>query len=172
MHVPMAATAPTKYISEYTKGLDIPHHLVDGNDVSAVFAATQEAVAWARAGKGPSMIEGITYRWYDHAGFAGGRTGQDGAMGLPYRTDDELRQWMTRDPIQRYKRWLVAKGLATEAELSGIDATAKSAVDRSVEFARKSTDPDPEAGVHNTYADQPVTATQFYNRRNTVTRLT
>ena len=83
MGVPMALTVPTKYISEYTKGLDIPHHLVDGNDVTAVYAATQEAVEWARAGKGPSVIEGMTYRWYDHAGFAGGRVGQDAAMGLP-----------------------------------------------------------------------------------------
>ncbi len=172
MHVPMASTSPTKYISEYTKGLDIPHHLVDGNDLSAVFAATQEAVEWARAGKGPSMIEGITYRWYDHAGFAGGRVGQDGAMGLPYRTDDELRQWMSRDPISRYKNWLLAKGLVSEAELSTIDASVQVAVDKSVDFARQSADPDPEAGVLNTYADEPVTATQFYNRRATVTRLT
>ncbi|HJZ96715.1 MAG TPA: thiamine pyrophosphate-dependent dehydrogenase E1 component subunit alpha, partial [Candidatus Solibacter sp.] len=73
MGVPMALTVPTKYISEYTKGLDIPHFLVDGNDVSAVHAAAREAVEWARANKGPSMIEAVTYRWYDHAGFAGGR---------------------------------------------------------------------------------------------------
>ena len=70
--VPMALTVPTKYITEYTKGLDIPHHLVDGNDVSAVYAATKDAVDWARAGRGPTVIEGMTYRWYDHAGFAGG----------------------------------------------------------------------------------------------------
>jgi len=49
MGVPMAFTVPTKYVSEYTKGLDIPHFLVDGNDVSAVHAATKDAVAWARA---------------------------------------------------------------------------------------------------------------------------
>jgi TPP-dependent pyruvate/acetoin dehydrogenase alpha subunit len=67
MGVPMALTVPTKYISEYTKGLDIPHFLVDGNDVTAVYAAAKEAVDWARAGKGPIMIEAITYRWYDHA---------------------------------------------------------------------------------------------------------
>ena len=60
----------------------------------------------------------MTYRWYDHAGFAGGRVGQDGAMGLPYRTDEEVKQWMSRDPITRYKNWLLAKGLATEAELA------------------------------------------------------
>jgi TPP-dependent pyruvate/acetoin dehydrogenase alpha subunit len=172
MHVPMAMTTPTKYIAEYTKGLDIPHHVVDGNDVSAVFAATQEAIEWARAGKGPSMIEGITYRWYDHAGFAGGRVGQDGAKGLPYRTDEELRQWMSRDPIQRYKKWLLAKGTASEAELAKIDADARAAVDASVTFARQSADPDPAAGLLNTYADEPAVATQFYNRKQIATRLT
>ena len=41
----------------------------------------------------PVVIEGVTYRWYDHAGFAGGRVGVDGAYGLPYRSDDEVKQW-------------------------------------------------------------------------------
>jgi pyruvate dehydrogenase E1 component alpha subunit len=164
MGIPMAAVVPTKYISEYTKGLDIPHHLVDGNDVSAVYAATREAVEWARAGKGPSMIEGITYRWYDHSGFAGARLGTDGALGLPYRSDEEVRQWMSRDPIQRYKSWLLEKRLATEAELSKIEADARSAVEAAITFARQSKDPEPSAGVHNTHASGPVAATQFYNR--------
>jgi pyruvate dehydrogenase E1 component alpha subunit len=172
MGVPMACTVPTKYISEYTKGLDIPHHLVDGNDISAVYAATQEAVEWGRAGKGPSMIEAITYRWYDHAGFAGGRPQQDGAMGLPYRSDDEVRQWMTRDPIVRYKSWLLGKGLVQEAELTQIENAAQAAVDASIEFARKSADPAPEAGLLNTYAKGAAEATQFYNRKGLTARLT
>jgi len=172
MGVPMAQTVPTKYISEYTKGLDIPHHLVDGNDVTAVFAATQAAVEHARAGNGPSMIEAITYRWYDHSGFAGGKVGQDGAMGLPYRTDEEVQQWMSRDPITRYRSWLLAKGLATESELSGIESSTQAAVDASIEFARQSPDPNPEAGVLNTYANSAAEATQFYNRRGLATRLT
>ena len=83
MGVAMALTSPTYYISEYTKGLGIPHYLVDGNDVTAVHAAAKAAVDWARAGNGPSVIEAITYRWYDHSGFAGARVGEDGAMGLP-----------------------------------------------------------------------------------------
>jgi TPP-dependent pyruvate/acetoin dehydrogenase alpha subunit len=173
MGVPMALTVPTKYITEYTKGLDIPHHLVDGNDVSAVYAATKDAVEWARAGRGPTVIEGMTYRWYDHAGFAGGRVSQDGAMGLPYRSDEEVKQWMSRDPNVRYKNWLVAKGLASEAELAEIDNKAQAAVDASVEFARKSADPNPEDGVLNTYANQAADATQFFNRKNiTTARLT
>jgi TPP-dependent pyruvate/acetoin dehydrogenase alpha subunit len=169
MSNPVANTVPTKYVSEYTKGLAIPHHLVDGNDITAVYAATEEAVAHARAGNGPSMIEGITYRWYDHAGFAGGRVGQDGAFGIPYRTDDEVRAWISRDPITRYRRWLLAKEVATEARLAEIDAAAQAAVEASVEFARQSKAPDPEAGVLNTHAAGAVAATQFYNRKGIVT---
>jgi TPP-dependent pyruvate/acetoin dehydrogenase alpha subunit len=165
MGVPMAFTVPTKYISEYTKGLDIPHFLVDGNDISAVHAAASEAVEWARAGKGPSMIEAMTYRWYDHSGFAGGRVGQDGAMGLPYRADEEVRQWMSRDPIVRYKRWLLGKSLVTEVDLAKIDKDTQAAVEASIDFARKSADPVPEAGVLNTYAEGAALATQFYNRK-------
>ena len=169
MSNPVANTAPTKYISEYTKGLDIPHYTVDGNDISAVYAATQEAVDMARAGKGPSVIEGLTYRWYDHSGFAGARAGQDGALGLPYRTDEEVRAWMTRDPIARYKRWLLARDLAAEEELSEIESAAQAAVDASVEFARQGKDPDPAAGVLHTQAEGAMVATQFYNRKNIVT---
>jgi TPP-dependent pyruvate/acetoin dehydrogenase alpha subunit len=169
MSNPVANTVPTKYVSEYTKGLDIPHYTVDGNDISAVYAATQEAVDMARAGKGPAVIEGLTYRWYDHSGFAGARSGQHGAMGLPYRTDEEVRAWMTRDPIPRYKRWLLAQGLAAEEELSQIESAAQAAVDASVQFARQGGHPDPEAGVLNTQAEGAVIATQFYNRRNIVT---
>jgi TPP-dependent pyruvate/acetoin dehydrogenase alpha subunit len=165
MGVPMARTVPTKYVSELTKGLDIRHYVVDGNDLAAVYQATREAVTSARDGNGPSVIEAMTYRWYDHSGFAGGRVAQEGAMGLPYRTDDEVRQWISRDPILRYKTWLAAKGLATDADLAPIEAKVQAAVDRSIEFARSSPDPRPEDGVFNTYADVAVAATQFYNRK-------
>ena len=169
MSNPVANTVPTKYVSEYTKGLDIPHFLVDGNDLSAVYAATAQAVEHARAGNGPSMIEGMTYRWYDHSGFAGGKVGQDGAFGMPYRTDDEVNAWISRDPITRYKRWLLSKDLATEAELAAIETETQAAVDASVEFARQGKAPDPEAGVLNTHATGAVAATQFYNRKGIVT---
>ena len=168
MSIPVADTVPTKYVSDFTKGLDLPHHLVDGNDIAAVYHATKQAVEWAHAGKGPSVIEALTYRWYDHSGFAGARVGQEGAVGLPYRTDDEVRGWMSRDPIPRYRHWLVAKGLAEEDELARIEEEAQAAVDESVEFARNGADPDPAAGVLNTHADGAVLASQFYNRRGAV----
>lgn len=168
MGIPMARTVPTKFVAEYTKGLGIPHHIVDGNDVTAVYAATKEAVAWARAGNGPSVIEGMTYRWYDHSGFSGSRQGEDGAFRIPYRTDDEVRAWMSRDPITRYRSWLTARGIADEAEFTSIDSRVQDAVDASVQYARNSPHPDPEAGVLHTYASTAATATQFYNRRGLV----
>jgi TPP-dependent pyruvate/acetoin dehydrogenase alpha subunit len=172
MGVPMAFTVPTKYVSEYTKGLDIPHHLVDGNDVTAVYEATNKAVEWARAGKGPSVIEGITYRWYDHSGFAGGKVGRDAALGLPYRSDDEVQQWMSRDPLVRYKTWLLAKSLVAQSDLANVEAKTQAAVDASIEFARRSAEPDPAAGVLNTYANQSAEATQFFNRKGLATART
>jgi TPP-dependent pyruvate/acetoin dehydrogenase alpha subunit len=169
MGIPMARTVPTKYIAEYTKGLGIPHHIVDGNDVTAVYHATTEAVRHARAGNGPSVIEGITYRWYDHSGFSGSREGEDGAFRLPYRTDDEVRSWLSRDPIIRYKNFLIAKGIAGEEELAALDREIQEAVNASVEFARSSPHPAPEAGVLHTYASSAATPTQFYNHRGLAT---
>jgi len=134
---------------------------IDGNDVTAVYAAAAEAVERARNGGGPSMIEAMTYRWYDHAGFAGAKVGQDGAIGLPYRTDDEVRTWMSRDPILRFKNFLLERNLVAEADLTKIDTDTQAAVDASVEFARASALPDPESGLLNTYATGKATATQF-----------
>jgi TPP-dependent pyruvate/acetoin dehydrogenase alpha subunit len=159
---PMAVTVPTKQISDYTKGLDVPSVTVDGNDVTAVFAATQAAVERARAGQGPSVIEGMTYRWYDHVNFAGAKVGQDGAFGLPYRTDEEVRLWMSRDPIFRYKTFLLERKLVAQSDLTKIEAEAQQAVAAAFEFARSSPRPDSKAGLEGVYmGGGPVPATQF-----------
>jgi len=110
------------------------------------------------------MIEGITYRWYDHAGFAGSKVGVDGAYGLPYRSDQEVREWMSRDPIARYKAWLLEKQIATADQLAKAEAEAQAEVNASIAFARQSKDPDPSAGVLNTWANDGLPATQFFNR--------
>jgi acetoin:2,6-dichlorophenolindophenol oxidoreductase subunit alpha len=159
---PMALTVPTKQISDYTKGLDVPSVTVDGNDVTAVYAATKAAVERARAGQGPSVIEGMTYRWYDHVNFAGATRGQDGSFGLPYRTDAEVRLWMARDPILRYKTFLLEQKLTAESDLSRIEAEVQQAVAAAFEFARTSPRPDPKSGLEEVYkGGGPVPATQF-----------
>jgi pyruvate dehydrogenase E1 component alpha subunit len=163
--VAMSTVTPTKYISDYVKGLDIPATPIDGNDVSAVYTMAKAAVDRARAGQGPSVIEAITFRWLDHSGFAGARVGVDGAAGLPYRSDEEVRAWMSRDPIARYKALLLDRKLVSPGELDKIDADAQKAVDDSITFARNSKNPDPATTALNVYANGAVAATQFFNRQ-------
>jgi TPP-dependent pyruvate/acetoin dehydrogenase alpha subunit len=158
----MATFVPTKQVCDYTKGLGVPSVTVDGNDVAAVYAAAQEAVDRARAGEGPSVIEAMTYRWYDHHGFAGAEVGVDGAWGIPYRTDEEVLGWMSRDPIARYKAFLLERDLATSSELANIEADAQAAIDAAQEFARQSPPPTPEEGLVDVYATGSVAATQFF----------
>ncbi len=161
--IPMFSNVIGGQASTYTKGLPVPSMTVDGNDVAAVFAATKEAVDRARNGGGPSVIEGMTYRWYDHAGFAGAKVGVDGAFGLAYRSDAEVKMWMERDPIARYKAFLLDRKLFTADELTAIENDVQKAVDASVEFARSSPLTKPEDATKNVYAKGTVKPTQFLN---------
>lgn len=159
--VPMATVTPTKWIADYMVGLGIPSVVVDGNDVAAVYAAVKEAADRARAGEGPSFVEAYTWRWYDHSGFGGAKVGQDGAWGLPYRTDDEVRSWVSRDPIKRFHSFLVERGLFTEANLKTMQDDVQKAVDGSVAFARSSPNVVAEDGLKNVWGLGPVPARQF-----------
>lgn len=160
--MPMATVVPTKTIADYTKGLGVPSYTLDGNDVASVYATTKDAVDRARSGGGPTVIECQTFRWYDHAGVAGAKVGVDGAFGLPYRSDDAVRAWMARDPIVRYKTFLLEKNLVADSDLAKIDTDAQAAVDASVAFARSSPDPKPADALKNVYATGSVAPTQFF----------
>jgi pyruvate dehydrogenase E1 component alpha subunit len=139
----------------------MPIRIVDGNDVAEVYAATKEAVELARAGGGPSVIECMTYRWYDHYGFAGAEVGKDGGWGLPYRPDSELQMWIERDPIPRFGDFLVEEKFFTKADLDKMDKAAQAKVDESIAFARKSPKCNPEDGTLYVFAEGRVPATQF-----------
>jgi len=160
--IAMATVSPTKTLADYTKGLNVPSFTIDGNDVAGVYATTKEAADRARSGAGPTVIEALTFRWYDHSGTAGGKVGVDGAFGLPYRSDEAVKAWMGRDPILRYKNFLLDRKLATDSELAKIETDAQVAVDASIEFARSSPDPKVENGLMNVYAKGSVAATQFF----------
>jgi pyruvate dehydrogenase E1 component alpha subunit len=161
--IPQPSNVPGGQSSTYTKGLPIPSVTVDGTDVAAVFSAAKEAVERARNGGGPSVIEAVAGRWYDHAGFAGAKVGVDGAFGLPYRPDAEVRYWMSRDPIALYRTWLLDQKLMTQEELDAIDANVRKMVDGAMEFARNAPAAKPEDGILNVYAKGSVMPTQFLN---------
>ena len=73
-------------VADRAAGYGMPGVVVDGMDAIAVYEAAGEAIERARKGAGPTLLECKTYRFYDHVGIRG--------MGLTYRTDDEVRQWM------------------------------------------------------------------------------
>jgi len=161
--IPMITNVINGQASTYTKGLPIPSITVDGNDVAAVYAATAEAVDRARNGGGPTVIEGMTYRWYDHYGWAGAKAGQDGAFGLPYRSDDDVKMWMQRDPIPRFRTFLVDHKLFTDAELTKIETDVQAAVLASYDFGRKGTPMVATDATKNVYANVSLPAHQFLN---------
>jgi 2-oxoisovalerate dehydrogenase E1 component alpha subunit len=94
-------------------GYGFPGVRVDGNDVLAVYRATNEAVARARAGDGPTLIEALTYRVGAHS------TADDPAR---YRSDDDVARARIFDPIVRYRTWLTAEGHVDDALLQGWQA--------------------------------------------------
>jgi 2-oxoisovalerate dehydrogenase E1 component alpha subunit len=129
------------------EGYGFPGVRVDGNDVLAVRAATATALARARAGDGPTLIEAITYRIGAHS------TADDATR---YRTDDEVEQARAGDPILRFRTWLLASGAADEAFVATCDEEAE-AFAMEVRTGVIATPPPPEAWMFDwVYADPPA----------------
>lgn len=107
----------------------IPHRRVDGNDVFAVHAAVKAAVDDARAGKGPHVVETVTYRMTDH------NTADQASL---YRDDKEFSYWSKLDPLDRFDSFLRKRGLIDDESVANlrasIDADLKLAVDRALEI--------------------------------------
>ena len=118
---------------------------VDGNDVLAVYQATAEAVARARAGSGPTLIECKTYRMRPHA---------EGMRDGGYRSAEEIESWKKRDPINAFRSWLVGNGNATDDEIGAIDSEVAAAVDDAIDFARSSPFPDPATASDYIFSEQ------------------
>jgi pyruvate dehydrogenase E1 component alpha subunit len=106
---------------------------VDGMDVLAVRQVAQEAVARARAGEGPTLIEAMTYRFRGHS------------LADPdeLRSKEEKEFWFARDPIKKLAGYLLEQNLATEAELKDIEKKIQGIIEEAVKFAESSPEPDP-----------------------------
>jgi pyruvate dehydrogenase E1 component alpha subunit len=104
--------------------------VIDGNDAEAVFEAATRAIDRARRGDGPSLLEALTYR---HGGHSRADPGK-------YRPDDEVKAWLARDPIPRFRSRLVEQGV-DEATLSEIDDEVRSQVAQAESFARAAPEP-------------------------------
>jgi pyruvate dehydrogenase E1 component alpha subunit len=137
-------------------GFGIEGRVVDGNDVLSVYNVAKYAVDKARAGGGPTVIECKTYRWYDHYGVGGAKIGADGSFGLGYRSDRELRDWMAKDPVRRFRDFLVREKVLTTEQAEAIVADVQKAVDEAAAFAEAQPKPNPEGGLRNVFAQGTV----------------
>ncbi|HSN03145.1 MAG TPA: thiamine pyrophosphate-dependent dehydrogenase E1 component subunit alpha, partial [Acidimicrobiales bacterium] len=116
--------------------------IVDGNDADAVFEVASAAIERARAGAGPSMIEAKTYR---HGGHSRADPGK-------YRPDEEVKEWLAKDPIHLYRARLVNLGVEV-AEIDAIEAAALAAVDQATEEAKAGATPGEDLLMKDVWAD-------------------
>jgi 2-oxoisovalerate dehydrogenase E1 component alpha subunit len=114
--VPLSKQSAAPSLAHKGIGYGVPAMLVDGNDAAAVYAAVQRAVAAAAQGRGPTLIESLTYRVEAH-------TNADDAT--RYRDQDEVEGWLARDPLARIRRHLLARGLLDEPAIAALDAEAE-----------------------------------------------
>jgi len=124
-------------------GYGVPGQRVDGNDLLAVHEAAGEAVARARAGDGPTLLECMTYRHRGHSRFEK----------PTYRTREEEAEWRKRDPIPAFAWVLRREGIASEVRLAGIDRDVEQVLDAAVEFARQSPPPPEDLALELAFAE-------------------
>jgi TPP-dependent pyruvate/acetoin dehydrogenase alpha subunit len=119
----------------------IPQQVVDGNDVVAVYEATQAAVQRARAGQGPSIIEAKTTRMHGHSD-------ADNSWYVP---KEEFEEWQRRDPIEKFERELREKGLLDNSVVTEIESRIHQEIEKDLEYALNSPFPDPEIALDGVY---------------------
>jgi pyruvate dehydrogenase E1 component alpha subunit len=145
-----AVTVPTSYalpvadIADRAAGYGMPGPIVDGSDPVVVHTVVGAALERARGGGGPSLVEVKTYRTVDHA---------ENLPSQPYRSDDEVDGWRSRDPIVTFRDRLLAEGAASEGSLEELAASVEEELSAAVEFALTSPDPDPETLWADMYVD-------------------
>jgi acetoin:2,6-dichlorophenolindophenol oxidoreductase subunit alpha len=136
MSTPLAETMAADSIASRAAAYRMPGIGVDGQDVVEVFQAVSEAVARARAGQGPTLIEARTYRYRDHAEY--------GNLKLSHRAEEELEQWRTRDPIDLLAARLSQQSGVSDEELAQLRDQVAEQVAEAVRFAKESPMPGPE----------------------------
>jgi TPP-dependent pyruvate/acetoin dehydrogenase alpha subunit len=137
-------TAATSFVAK-ADGYGVRGERADGNDVLAVWSAMRRAVAHARGGGGPTLLELMTYRRLGHAE-------HDAQKYVPA---GELEEWAGRDPVDRYERWLLEEGAIEASDLEQVRDRVKEEVDEARSTAESSPMPDPDSGIDGVYAGLP-----------------
>jgi len=140
--VPTSKSQATPDIADRARGFGMPATIVDGNDVLAVKVAVAEGVARARAGEGPTFVECKTVRWERHSAFSAG--GSDPA--------EQRRAWQRVDPIPRFRKSLLAWGVADDAALDELEADVRTRARSVRDEAEQAPFPGPESIYEDIFA--------------------
>jgi pyruvate dehydrogenase E1 component alpha subunit len=144
-YTPRHTTMAITDVIERAAAYGMPGVIVDGMDAVAVYEAAVEAVARARRGDGPSMVEAKTYRYYNHHGI------QD--LGQSYRTDEEVLEWKARDAITALEKRMAEAGVLDAAGAEAVWVEVGVEIDAAIEFAEESPYPDPSTMLDDVYTD-------------------
>lgn len=147
VYSPMSVRQPKeREVFEVAKAHGMASTQGDGNNVEEVHALAEEAVERARKGKGPTFLEFKTYRWLEHCG-----PNDDTHMG--YRTEDEVREWKNKCPIQRLEKKLKKQAALTDESIFAMKENIDREIEEAVAFAKKSPFPSRELLLEHIYND-------------------
>jgi TPP-dependent pyruvate/acetoin dehydrogenase alpha subunit len=141
---PIESGLAARNVADLAAGYGMPGHVVDGNDVLAVYAAARQAVRRARAGDGPSLLECKTWRQHVHA---------QRENPPPDRRPPELRAlWAARDPIPAFESYLQQHGILTTDQMADVGLSIDEDLAEAVAFADASPYPAPEEALDDVFA--------------------
>lgn len=134
---PVRNAIAAERIADMAAPYRIPGVRVDGQDVLAVYEAVRLAVTRARSAGGPSLVEGLTYRYEEHA------LGLSRILPKSYRSQEEVEAWKQRDPVRLHRDFLLEHGVVSETALLDLEEQIRRQIDQAVQFGRESPYPQP-----------------------------
>ncbi len=143
-HMPVSSCLADSEIYKKASTLNMPGVRIDGNDVTEVYRTAKKAIEAARRGKGPTLIECMTYRWRGHVG-----PNFDLDKGL--RSKKELDKWMARCPIKTLEKHLIAGGVISESDKDRLRRDIEKEIEEALVFAKESPLPDRDELLNNVF---------------------
>jgi len=145
-HTKYEFSTSAKTIADRASSYQMSGERVDGNDAVAMYIAARKAVDQAREGRGPTLIEAMTFRFYGHVFGDGDK----------YMEKGQKETAMANDPMVRFRAWMIDKGHATDTELKAIESALDKEIDEAVEFALTSAPPGAEELTRDVLAPEKV----------------
>ena len=148
-HMHIATRQPSDMISRFATANEIPHKLLDGNDVVAVAKASKELIDDMRSGKGPALIELVTFRWYGHVDWR-----DDVDVGVE-RSLTDINNWKARDPILRLSKSMIKEKMWTTEQEKNLN----NKIDKEIQIAW-------EKAMNDPYPSSDATLKYVYSESN------